>query len=498
MEPMPDFSEPRLQHILGILIMWLNNLRKAMNAVFAGIAGVAIKPEWWWLIIALLLLFLLLLAVFSWLQYKRFTFHVEGDEFVIHKGVWVRERLAIPFERIQSVHLHQNVVQQVLKITGLKVDTAGSAGSELSIHALSWEEARALKSYLGRKKEGEVYENAADEVQEVAEQESGDLLVQVLPQNLLLLGITQNHLRNGLIAVAGIWGYAAQYERYLEQYAAEVDADWLDQMLANGLLLVVLGVVAFLLVSVAISMLQVFIAFFNFQANLGKRAFHLSGGLLKKFEYTVPLRKVQILEWRDNFLRRWAGFASARIFVTQSSDQVRKKQRIEIPFCYNRQRERVNEALGLSLDERASACIRPRKVYFWIRLIVPMLLAVAVGIVPALVYDHLRWLWAMVVAVPVAAGWAWKGYRAVYLKTDGVCLEMQRGWLFTRRIRIPWYKLQSINLKQNWVQQRRGTAHLHLYTAAGGRVVRFIPVSVAQYLYDFGLMKIEESVEEWM
>ena len=73
---------------------------------------------------------------------------LEADQLHVRKGVLVRDKVNIPLDRVQAVHVEQNLLQRLFNVCGLKIDTAGSAGSELVIHALPWDDAHALRSRL--------------------------------------------------------------------------------------------------------------------------------------------------------------------------------------------------------------------------------------------------------------------------------------------------------------------------------------------------------------
>ena len=87
-------------------------------------------------------------SAYAVVYYLRFKFSVEGEVLVVEKGVLRRERLQVPFERIQTIQLFQGPLQQVFRLTGVRVDTAGSSGSELQLVAIRKSEAAELQSIL--------------------------------------------------------------------------------------------------------------------------------------------------------------------------------------------------------------------------------------------------------------------------------------------------------------------------------------------------------------
>ena len=150
---MNDFSQPRRQEPIGIIVIFADNVQKYVRVLLAFVAVSIFRENVSQYLYVGIGLLVVLAAVFSFLQYRRFQFHIEGEELVLDKGIFVREKQTIPFHRIQTVNLTQTIIQQILGITGLKIDTAGSAKEELQIRALKKKEAEALQSFLDKAKE---------------------------------------------------------------------------------------------------------------------------------------------------------------------------------------------------------------------------------------------------------------------------------------------------------------------------------------------------------
>ena len=56
--------------------------------------------------------------------------------------------ITIPLNKIQSVHIEQNLVHQLLDVSKLVIDTAGSEKSEAEIDAISSSKAESFKEFL--------------------------------------------------------------------------------------------------------------------------------------------------------------------------------------------------------------------------------------------------------------------------------------------------------------------------------------------------------------
>ena len=158
-----DFSQPQRQSLPGILVMFANSLQKTVRALwpmlliwlvkfdtlnklvfFGSVAGVVV-----------------LIGVISYLQYLFFTFHIdeENGEFVIQKGVLNKTRITIQLHKIQQVNINQSLIQRLVGVHKLEIDTAGSDKKEASISAISHELATILKERLINHSQLETIEN---------------------------------------------------------------------------------------------------------------------------------------------------------------------------------------------------------------------------------------------------------------------------------------------------------------------------------------------------
>ncbi|MEP3042750.1 PH domain-containing protein, partial [Nonlabens ulvanivorans] len=147
-------------------------------------------------------------------QYWFFKFHVENDELIIQKGWIFKKRKAIPVERIQSINIAQNIAQRVLGLVAVEIDTAGSKAKELEIPALDRHFAEQLKTLLGREKQKKAVEASPITYVETSDTEDipsvkndSKIILQLSFIDLLKVGITQNHLRSGGLAIGVVVGF---------------------------------------------------------------------------------------------------------------------------------------------------------------------------------------------------------------------------------------------------------------------------------------------------
>ena len=92
--------------------------------------------------------FILLIRINQLIQFFRFRIYVQGGELIVISGVLSKTQTILPLERVQSVHLKQNYLHRFTNTCGLKLETAGSAHTEVEIDAIDLHKAMALQQLL--------------------------------------------------------------------------------------------------------------------------------------------------------------------------------------------------------------------------------------------------------------------------------------------------------------------------------------------------------------
>ncbi len=78
--------------------------------------------------IIFLILYLLIIGLYwIWLGivYENITYYLTDDEIVIKSGVFKVDRIVIPFDKIQNVNITRSVLERLLNIATIKIETAG-------------------------------------------------------------------------------------------------------------------------------------------------------------------------------------------------------------------------------------------------------------------------------------------------------------------------------------------------------------------------------------
>lgn len=525
-----NLHEPQRQAPLGVAIMFFQNLRRAINFVLAvlvvnfgndlQILGMGYRD--WGIILGLIFL------VYSILQYRKFYFYVSGDNFIIEKGVLSQEKINVPFSRIQTVNTRQNILQRLLNLVGLKVDTAGSIAQEIHIPALSKSYAQELRNFLMQKRyehqEGEADNEAPNEAANEAANEATNEatsntgkeagsrkwaeveasgrhrkpLLQLSVSDLFRVGFTQNHLRSGLILFAVVNGYIWQFEDYLIKPFEPYLEETAQSILTTWVLLLPFAIGAFLVISVLTSLVSTILQYYGFKFFLTEEGLEIESGLFNRNSYNVPFEKIQYFRWESNPLRHFIGYRTLKV-KQAGSQAVNERKLIGVPGLKARSLLRVIQKQYPDRKGSVYSYFRPHRLMFtqlafWFGLL-PI---TALGLLfyfqnlELWFYLPLPFLLAMVLFL------SYRYWQSVNLRINARYIEIRKGFVFPKRIIIPNYKLQNLSQTQSFLQAYRGLKTFHLHTAAGSLRLSHLPAEAVDELHDYLAFCIESSNAKWM
>lgn len=443
--------------------------------------------------------------VFALLNYFRHYFYVEGNELVVEHGILNRSRINVPFERIQAIDFEQNVLHQFLNVVSLKVETAGSSGSELSLDALHREHAETIRNFiLEQKKDLKAEINSSELTAELPEtipdsvysSSPNRLLFSRTPAELVREGVSQNHLQTMGIILGTLLGFgntisdALGYEWEDVLYAVigfELDSFWLGLLILFPILLVA---------TFLYSLIRTVIRYYGLSVWETDRGFKITAGLFDRREQTAVHQKLQFITWSTQPLKQLFGLFTVRIY--QASSQVVKRQRaLTIPACPI---EDVETLLQPSFPESLRAGMTKH-------VISPFIVGRHLryyGIIPALALmlltaSGMGWqalIWLLLIPLVWLLSRRFQQRYTYSLNPD--LLHIHSGIIGTKESLLAFRKVQAVSVKQTPFQQRKGLANLVLFTAAGAQTIPYIELAKAQQIRDYVLYVVETDQEDWM
>src|SRR5690606_20421828 len=169
---------------------------------------------------------------------------------------------------------------------------------------------------------------------------------------------------------------------------------------------------------------------------------------------------------------------------------------IEIPALKSEQSEMLAEGIFPGFREPESVLKGDKLAYFRFAVLVSSFVILPAVAAMFVFFGYIALLALLIIPVIGALGYHFGKTVRVFFDHDYILIR--KGWFFTERVVLPSYKLQSISLKQNVFLNRRNLCHLHFYTAAGARSVRYLNIDEARAVYNYLLYCVESSDEPWM
>ncbi|MCU4188815.1 PH domain-containing protein [Flavobacterium sp. HXWNR29] len=495
-----DFSQPQRQSLPGILVMFANSLQKTVRALwpmlliwlvkfdslnkivfFGSVAGVVV-----------------LIGIISYLQYLFFTFHIdeENGEFVIQKGVLNKTRITIQLHKIQQVNINQSLIQRLVGVHKLEIDTAGSDKKEASISAISHDLATILKERLINHSQQETIVDS----EKVAIEESPTSFIKIGLLSLVKIGFTSNYIKS----FALIFVFFTTIIENLQQLNTDVInedevTNYLDALPNITSFMIVVGI--FIVLILIVNLIRTILKYFDFTIQKSKQAIVLSYGLLSTKNTLLNPNKVQKVTITQNFFQKKLDIITIGIHQASSdAEKVKEKDKIEVPGCTQLE---SNEILKLLFDKlpQKGALFLPNWRKLAVNLFFLLLLPIVISLLVKLNTDFFTWnewfIYSTIFTL-FSGVLIWFSYRNYMLFVSNDFIIKQNGaWDIDTTIIEP-YKIQAIETQQFFWQKTTNIGSVTLSTAGGN-----ISFSTGNYteiknLVNYWLYQVETSDKNWM
>lgn len=492
------------------------------------------------------------------LRYWYFRFKVEDDRILIRQGFVKRTALDLPFDRVQGINVERSLVDRILGLVTVRLDTAGSIVAEGRLPAVSTELADWLRTRVDRsRRESRAPQRRADDGGDraVGEDRAGmpdagmpdedaprqpagsvpvvgpyqavlatgaptaadEVLLKLTAADMLRIGLAD---RKALVLAGALAALGQVAEPFQEMVVGIFDALWsgiTGLAAATRVIAVVVLILAIALVLVAAVVIGAFLRHHDYTLWRRGTAFRSRGGLLTQKGVVVETAKIQQLTLSQNLILRWfrrfrfSALPAGAIQMPGSEGPANLEfaENLTVPLLDGATAEALRrqlfgrEATGITLLPSSPDFTRVSP--FYIRA-----LTLRIGIVPILVGALLlllRGTPAAIVSLPfgilclaaavLAALVALQSWRRRGYLHDDEGLASRRGFLGARVDAFLFRKIQGLSVRQSPLQYRRGLATLEVQLSSGVVTVPYIALDTARKLRDYILYKVESSTLRW-
>ncbi|MBI9035668.1 MAG: PH domain-containing protein [Bacteroidales bacterium] len=496
-----DLSIPSRQSPKGILVILVMSIKKVFKQAWPALIAIVFtgkdifnSP---WSALLFIGIPVVLLITHSILYYLNFYFFIKDDEFVIKSGYLNKKTLSIPQERIQNINTKQNLLQQLLGVSSLELDTAGTASHELKIHALEHNHVKELYDYLSLQKEksAPISTDQSESTTFIKEKTQNNTILKLSIPDLFRIGISRNHLKAGLVILAFGWQFFDQVTESLDIKQDQYYTDFQNYLLGSDLLIISSMLIFFLLISIIYSLVDTTLKYFDLRLIKTDHTYRLINGLFNRKDVLIPFNKIQELEWNTNPLMRLLGLFQVKIAQASSAEVNIKHQQI-IPGCRNNHIESLKKDLfGSNQPDQEK---RFHTDNYYIRRLWLFWGWVPLAVSPVILLFN-PWLWLIPpIWLGITLVMAYIHVQKRFLQINTEQIKTSSGTFGQKWTQIELFKLQNIQYNQSIFQKRKKLASLTIFTASGSISIPFIKDDLAKELYGYLLYKIESTEKSWM
>lgn len=245
-------------------------------------------------------------------HYFTTEYGIVGDKLEFHTGwIWTKHKV-VPIERIQSVHIEQNLVHRLFKVAAVRVDTGvTNKMEEVQIAAIDYAEAERLRHRLLQRVQVPSESGVAFETPTV-----GPALFKLSVGELAMHGFAHNRWIYVVGAVFGLAEFAGGEENFLRSIINFYRVGSADQIVRIVFSLIGVLLVGWL-VSIGFSLTQ----FYGFTLSRHPKGVAIDRGLFTRKQTVVPINRVSGIEIHANFLMRWLGMSSLTVRILGSKEE---------------------------------------------------------------------------------------------------------------------------------------------------------------------------------
>ena len=399
------------------------------------------------------------------LQYWRFSYRITPKQIVIQSGVLNRKNRSIPIERVQNTQIERNLVARMLGLAKVKIETAGSSGTEGSLEYVHLGEAQKIRQVVRS-----FQRESADAEADATDEDEADVetLLDMSLRHVLLSGA----FRFSLLYLAVIFSVLELFnpETLIQRFIRADRLDWLTEVMFSHPALAIFASVLVAIILGWISGIAVHLArYYDFQLWLDGDKLRKRHGLFTVTEGTIPLDKVQTLILRTNPLMRAFGWYELKV-QTIGINVEEQGHRVIAPFAGgDRLLELARRVRTFELPESFTSVspLTIRRRFFRYTAVLTALLLPTVYFWPVgwpyLGGVSLPW-WGFGL-VPLILGWALLQYRNHEYAASEDGFYIRRGVVSHYLWIVPIEKFHVFHVTASIFQRRLGLKTLFVDTA---------------------------------
>lgn len=496
------FDKPQRQSPIGVLVLFFDTAYHYGKAFGPLLVLYAVKFD----NVSKIIIFLsiigltMIIGLISYLKYLNFTFFLDHDkkEFVIKEGIFNITSTILQLQKIQQVNITQNLLQRIINVYTLKVDTAGSNESEAKIKAISHNLALELKLAL-LQNEITTEPSLSHEFSQDKDLDAPQPFLKISFLSLFKMGITSNYVKSFSLLLLFFFTVLDYGEHF---FGAEIfDEGQFNKFFQFDVIIEIMFVVIsfFVLLIIIVNLIRIVVKYFDYTINKQLGSLLVTYGLINTNNLIIKPEKVQIISISTNYFQKKLDVLELTIKQAIQGEKGDQMSKIEIPGCNENEK---NEILKLILQKipAGGAILLPnfRKLVFALFLSVFLPLLVYASIRNNIKNFDLHYDFFVAGYVVLASIFQFFKFRNSRLVINDDFIILQSGaWDISNEIIEP-NRIQAITTSQLFWHKNLNIGSLILHTAGGDIAFQLGDFQTIKSYVNLWLYQLEKSDSNWM
>jgi putative membrane protein len=452
------------------LLTGIGGSLRGMAGLYVAIGYLAVSGKLGSALISVLFL-LAFMAAGIFLYWRRFEFRVGASEIRVDSGILNRTHRSIPFDRIQDVDIVQGPIARALGLARVQFETGASGGKEEGVlPAIRLERAEELRALVRARRSGTA-PSAAD-----TEEEARPAIYQMDLKRLALAGTFNFSLAifAGLFGLTQTLGDFVGFDPFEPSFWSgllSAGDPVRELILAHQLISAIAGAVLLVLVGILTGIIRTTLTDFGFRLDKTGVGLRRRRGLLTRTDVTLPVSRAQAAVVVTGPLKDWLRWRELRV-QSLAKDENTRGSHVLAPLARDDEVDRILGEMDWKPLPGSPA---------WTRVSAEFVIVFAVSLSPIFLIALGNLLVEPIVGIAFlvlligAVGMRWLAWRRTGYVIEEDRILVRTGWWRRRTTVLPAGKIQSVDLRENFITRAFGVSWLQFGVAGGGMTGHSIP-----------------------
>ncbi len=389
----------------------------------------------------IILICLVSILVISFISWYNCFFYLKESSIVLKKGVFSITKREIPFEKVNTVDISQNIIQKIFNLSQIKIDTGTvkTSKSELSL---------LLKSYRAKELKNLLLNNEINS----DELEKNNNIFKLNSKDLLIYSLTSNTILNGIGIIFILYNFVDDYINNI------LDIDLFSKLnITNfSFIKIIFGLLFILSISVILAIIKSFIKYYNFKVFVEKNKLNISYGLFNKKNYSFQINKIKGLHIKQNLTMQLFNLRTIEIESIGYGDEDDEKAILFPIINLNSQKEIINNLMPF-FNFRGNIYKSEKPALF--RFIFKKLVFVSLIISVSIYFSQYGYFSILLIPISLILGYMQYKNSAVGISNDLVFMS-RNGFNKVQSI-VKLNAAQSFEISYSYFQRLKGLCNLN-------------------------------------